>query len=414
MIPSSTNNLFEEKGPFCQKYYESGESGREYFLSSKILVIGAGGLGCEILKSLALTGFKNIDVIDLDTIDVSNLNRQFLFREKDVGRPKAIVAAEFIKRRIKNVNINAHFCKMEEKDDDFYKSFDLVIGGVDSVKARMWISDKLCQIAQQTFGEYTIPYIDGGTEEWKGHVKFIIPLKNACMRCQEILFPPPVTFQACTVASHPRQPEHCIVWAKELQWSKLRPNETIDGDNEEHIKWIMNEAKQHARQFKIDDNLITISLAKGVVKNIIPAIATTQAIIGATCATEALKYVTQTGPNINNNFLYVGDSASGLYSSHFLFQKKDDCLSCSIKFEKVSVEAKTTVRQLMDKVKTELNYPLTSLRTADVTIYMPIIATTEKNLDKLISEFVNKDDILLATSKERNEPLEFVIEGLWS
>jgi ubiquitin-like 1-activating enzyme E1 B len=55
---------------------------------SKILVIGAGGIGCELLKNVVLTGFVDIEIIDLDTIDPSNLNRQFLFRPHHVGKPK--------------------------------------------------------------------------------------------------------------------------------------------------------------------------------------------------------------------------------------------------------------------------------------------------------------------------------------
>lgn len=92
--------ILERSGPFCQTEYVPTLEGLEFIMKKcKILVIGAGGLGCELLKDLALMGFCDIHVIDMDTIDISNLNRQFLFRRKDIGFSKANCAAKFINER---------------------------------------------------------------------------------------------------------------------------------------------------------------------------------------------------------------------------------------------------------------------------------------------------------------------------
>lgn len=133
------SKVVERQGPFNQSDFSSGET-IYYLRQARILVVGAGGLGCELLKNLALMGFSNIEVIDMDIIDLTNLNRQFLFREKDIGRPKAEVAAEFINKRIPGCNVIGHFKKIQDYGYEFYSKFNFIVCGLDSIVARRWIN----------------------------------------------------------------------------------------------------------------------------------------------------------------------------------------------------------------------------------------------------------------------------------
>nr|CAD2203596.1 unnamed protein product [Meloidogyne enterolobii] len=101
---------------------------------SKVFVIGAGGIGCELLKNLVMSGFKNITVIDLDTIEISNLNRQFLFRKEHVGKSKAEIASSVVKQMSPDVNITFyHDSIMNEKFGvDFFRNFSLIMSALDN------------------------------------------------------------------------------------------------------------------------------------------------------------------------------------------------------------------------------------------------------------------------------------------
>ncbi|CAI8022419.1 NEDD8-activating enzyme E1 catalytic subunit [Geodia barretti] len=133
--------LLTRGSPLAHPDFEPSEQTHQFLREiCKVLVIGAGGLGCELLKDLAMMGFTKIDVIDMDTIDISNLNRQFLFTDDDIGKPKAEVAASFINDRVAGCNVTPHFAKIQDFDMDFYKQFHIIVCGLDSIVARRWIN----------------------------------------------------------------------------------------------------------------------------------------------------------------------------------------------------------------------------------------------------------------------------------
>lgn len=358
-----------------------------------ILVIGAGGLGCEILKNLALSGFKKIHVIDMDTIDISNLNRQFLFRPSDVGKPKSEVAAEFINRRVAGVHVTPHFGKIQDFDNDFYMQFTLVVCGLDSIEARRWINATLVGLVGDS-PETLKPLIDGGTEGFKGQSRVILPTITSCYECSLDMLTPQTTFPMCTIANTPRLPEHCIEWASVLEWPK-HFDRKADNDDVEDVTWIFEQARARAEQFGIEG--VTYQLTQGVIKNIIPAIASTNAIIAASSCNEAFKVATTCVPFLNNYMMYSGNNS--VYTYTFQHQKRPDCPVCGVQVLRLAVPKSTTLENLIERLKenpaTKVKNP--SLRTASKSLYMAspkeLEEMTRGNLVKLVGELVGEEEV---------------------
>jgi len=397
------NKLTGREGPFKGSGFERDSEKTKKFLSEdcKVLVIGAGGLGCELLKDLALVGFKNIDVIDMDTIDYSNLNRQFLFRAPDVGQPKATVAASFINKIIPGVKVTPFFGKIQDKDDDYYRQFQLVIAGLDSIEARRWINGVLVNLVEEDDDgnidpDTIIPFIDGGTEGFKGHARVILPKITSCFECSLDAFPPQVNYPICTIANQPRLPEHCIEWAHIIQWPKEFTTTKFDADNADHMKWMFDTATQRANEFNIKG--VTYRLTLGVVKNIIPAIASTNAIIAAAEVNEAFKIATYAAESMNNYMMYNG--VSGIYSYTFPYERKETCPVCGNASTTYEVSPDMRLDEFIELLGNDSRYQLKkpSIRAPGKSLYMQapqvLQDATKANLEKRLRELIEEEDVL--------------------
>ncbi|KAJ6666203.1 hypothetical protein lerEdw1_001108 [Lerista edwardsae] len=223
--------------------------------AARVLVVGAGGIGCELLKNLVLTGFSSIDVIDLDTIDVSNLNRQFLFQKKHVGRSKAQVAKESVLQFHPEANIIAYHDSVMNPDYnvEFFRQFTLVMNALDNRAARNHVN-RMCLAAD-------IPLIESGTAGYLGQVTVIKKGVTECYECHPK--PTQKTFPGCTIRNTPSEPIHCIVWAKYL-FNQLFGEEDADQEvspdrADPEAAWESPEAEARSRASTEDGDIKRVS-----------------------------------------------------------------------------------------------------------------------------------------------------------
>ena len=145
-------------------------------LQSRVLVVGAGALGNEVLKNLALIGVGQIDIVDFDRIENSNLSRAVLFRESDAGHDKAEVAARAV--RDLNPEVRVDVCVGNVLTDvglGRVRAADVVIGCLDNREARLWVN-RMCWKVNR-------PWIDGGIQEINGVAKVFRPPHGPCYEC---------------------------------------------------------------------------------------------------------------------------------------------------------------------------------------------------------------------------------------
>jgi adenylyltransferase/sulfurtransferase len=149
---------------------------QEKLRSARVLVIGAGALGNEILKNLALLGFANIVIVDLDSIEASNLSRSILYRASDVGRRKADVAADayrniFPESHVHSITGNV----VHGLGLGLFAWADIVLAGLDNREARLWIN-RACWMMNK-------PWIDGAIEGINGVARLFMPGQPPCYEC---------------------------------------------------------------------------------------------------------------------------------------------------------------------------------------------------------------------------------------
>jgi len=173
----------EEKRRYSRQILlsEIGEAGQEKLKLAKVLVIGAGGLGCPVLLYLSASGVGEIGIVDGDAVDETNLQRQILYTSEDVGKPKAATAGKKIAAQNPFVKINAHPVFLSaENAVQFFSQYDLIVDGSDNFPTRYLVNDA-CVLADK-------PFVSGSVFRFEGQVSVFNFRGGPTYRC---LFPEP-------------------------------------------------------------------------------------------------------------------------------------------------------------------------------------------------------------------------------
>ncbi len=298
--------------------------------NSRVLMVGVGGLGCEIAKNLAMLGVGQIDLIDLDIIEHSNLNRQVLFIGAKLGEPKAVVAARKLKEINPNIIINGYHTSLERLNPALYLAADVIVGGLDSMNARLNLNAQCIRFKK--------PLVDGGVSGYHGHVYTIFPYKNACYECNPLPVAENDEMAACTVVGIPRKRIHCVFKGDMAFKEKLDRDPNPKDVND--IKFIQKVANELVNKHNFHPEYTKDDIVK-IIDRHDPGIITINAVISALQSHEVIKIL-----HFNKGHRGLGEpikdyvifNAITMKFYHIEKKRNPECSQCSKNVRRVSIK----------------------------------------------------------------------------
>ncbi len=394
---------------------------QEVISSSHVLIVGVGALGCEIAKNLALVGVGNLTLIDMDTIETSNLSRQLLFFDSDIGKLKAEVAKEKLKVLNPDVNIQVYTKKFQELPMSVFESADIIAGGLDSFRARFDLNRLAFQLCK--------PYVDGAATGFKGNVQVIIP--NGCiiglppMPCLRCFFPVPPAdekvYVACSIPGQPRSREQCILKAEDEFVKEHGVHKEYSDAELEKIATIAQHLSEESPHTKAETFIP--EEVENVIENKIPSILTVNAVMSGIVSHEVLKILhrlkgSDIGEIMTPSYLEY-NSEFGIFTPVEI-SKDENCAVCSKGRVELRVRMKkdSQLDDLFFALAAEgIDLPDTALITKvfnGAVIHAPNQGGQHRSLEELS---IQNHDILRATytlkgkngELDRNQ-VEFIVE----
>ena len=169
---------------------EVGETGQQKLLKGKVLLVGAGGLGCPGALYLAAAGVGTIGLVDADVVDKSNLQRQVLFGEMDVGRPKVEAAKDRLEDLNPGITVQPHYELLSSHNAmEIVAGYDVIVNGCDNFPTRYLINDAAVLAGK--------PVVDGSIFRFEGQATVYMPGEGPCYRCLYPEPPPPGEVPSC-------------------------------------------------------------------------------------------------------------------------------------------------------------------------------------------------------------------------